>query len=161
AQRELLGLGSIEPLLEDEDIGEIRVFGHASVTALRGTEQLEIDPPYSNEAALLRAIVRLCRQSSQPLGAGETIAERYIQQRGILLQAVLPPTSQYGNALVIKKRRHAEAGLDDLVRSGTVSRAMATFLRGCATARANMLLVGPSDGTSLLLSALASAGQPT
>jgi pilus assembly protein CpaF len=161
AQRELLGLGSIEPLLEDEDIGEIRVFGHASVTALRGTELLELDPPYSSEAALLRAIVRLCRQSSQPLGAGETIAERYLHQRGILLQAVLPPTSQYGNALVIKKRRHAEAGLDDLVRSGTVSRAMATFLRGCATARANMLLVGPTDGTSQLLSALASAGQPT
>jgi pilus assembly protein CpaF len=161
AQRELLGLGAIEPLLEDEDIGEIRVFGHGSVTALRGAELIELDPPYSSEAALLRAIVRLCRQSSQPLGAAETIAERYIHQRGILMQAVLPPTSQYGNALVIKKRRHAEAGLDDLVRSGTVSRAMATFLRGCATARANVLLVGPSDGTALLLSALASAGQPT
>jgi pilus assembly protein CpaF len=161
AQRELLGLGAIEPLLEDEDISEIRVFGHTSVTAVRGAELIEIDPAYSSEAALLRAIVRLCRQSSQPLGAGETLAERYLHQRGLLLQAVLPPTSQYGNALVIKKRRHAEAALDDLVRSGTVSRAMATFLRGCATARANLLLIGPSDGTAQLLSALASAGQPT
>jgi pilus assembly protein CpaF len=161
AQRELLGLGAIEPLLEDEDIGEIRVFGHGSLTAMRGSELIEIDPAYSTESALLRAIVRLCRQSSQPLGAGETIAERYIHQRGLLFQAVLPPTSQYGNALVIKKRRHAEAGLDDLVRSGTVSRAMATFLRTCSTGRANLLLVGPTDGTALLLSALASAGQPT
>jgi pilus assembly protein CpaF len=74
---------------------------------------------------------------------------------------VLPPTSQYGHALVVKKRRRAEAGLDDLVRSGTISRAMATLLRSCATARANMLLVGPAEGTALLLSALASAGQPT
>src|SRR6185436_8430452 len=89
------------------------------------------------------------------------LVERYLPQRGLLVEAVLPPTSQYGHALVIKKRRRAEAGLDDLVRSGTVSRAMATFLRGCATARANVLLVGPSDGTALLLSALASAGQPT
>jgi pilus assembly protein CpaF len=160
AQRELFGLGAIDPLLEDEDISEIRVFGHASVSAVRGAETIEVDPPFSSEAALARAIVRLCRQSSQPLGASETVVERYIA-RGLLVHAVLPPTSQYGHALVIKKRRRAEAGLDDLVRSGTVSRAMATFLRGCSTARANLLLVGPSDGTALLLSALAAAGQPT
>jgi pilus assembly protein CpaF len=91
---------------------------------------------------------------------GETLVERYTS-RGLLVQAVLPPTSQYGHALVIKKRRRAEAGLDDLVRSGTISRAMATFLRACAAAHINMLLVGPSDGTALLLSALTSAGQPT
>jgi pilus assembly protein CpaF len=160
AQRELFGLGAIDALLEDEDISEIRVFGHASVVAVRGAEVLEVDPPFSSEAALSRAIVRLCRQSPQPLGASETVVERYLA-RGLLVHAVLPPISQYGHALVIKKRRRAEAGLDDLVRSGTVSRAMATFLRGCAAARANLLLVGPPDGTAILLSALATAGQPT
>ena len=160
AQRELFGLGAIEALVDDEDVNEIRVFGHASVTAVRGGESTEIDPPFSTEGALNRAIVRLCRQSGLPLGAGETLVERYTP-RGLLVQAVLPPTSQYGHALVIKKRRRAEVGLDDLVRSGTVSRAMATFLRACGTARINVLLVGPPDGTALLLSALASAGQPT
>jgi pilus assembly protein CpaF len=160
AQRELFGLGAIDALLEDEDISEIRVFGHASVIAVKGAETLEVDPPFSSEAALSRSIVRLCKQSAQPLGASETVVERYIP-RGLLVHGVLPPTSQYGSALVITKRRRAEAGLDDLVRSGTVSRAMATFLRGCATARANLLLVGPADGTAILLPALATAGQPT
>jgi len=160
AQRELFGLGAIEPLIEDDEISEIRVFGHASVIAVRGGEMIEIDPPFSSEAALLRAIIRLCRQSPVPLGAGETLVERYLP-RGLLVQAVLPPTSQYGPALVIKKRRRAETVIDDLVRSGTVSRAMATFLRSCAVARVNWLVVGPSEGTALLLSALASAGQPT
>jgi len=159
AQRELLGLGAIEPLLDDEGVSEIRVFGHGSVTAIRNGEVENVDPPFSSEGALYRAIVRLCRQAATPLGSGETVIERYLP-RGLLVQAVLPPTSQYGHALVIRKRRRAEAGLDDLVRSGTVSRAMATFLRGCAGARANLLVVGPPEGTALLLAALATAGQP-
>jgi pilus assembly protein CpaF len=158
AQREILGLGSLEPLVDDEDVHEIRVLSHDNVTALQGEDVVEIDPAFSSESALGRAIVRLCRQSGQPLAPGETIVERYLP-RGLLLHAVLPPTSQYGHALVLKKRRRAETGLDDLVRSGTVSRTMASFLHGCVTARANLLIVGPQEGTALLLSALTTAGQ--
>ncbi len=157
AQREILGLGPLEPLIEDEEVHEIRVLSHDNITALKGDDTIEIDPAFSSEAALGRAIIRLCRQSPQPLAPGETLVERYLP-RGLLVQAVLPPTSQYGHALVIKKRRRAEIGLDDLVRSGTVSRAMANFLQGCVTARANLLLVGPQEGTAMLLSALATAG---
>jgi pilus assembly protein CpaF len=160
AQRELLGLGAVEALIEDEDVHEIRVLSHDNMTVLRGDDIVEIDPAFSSEGALARAIVRLCRQSAQPLAAGETIVERYLS-RGLLLQAVLPPTSQYGHAMVLKKRRRAETGLDDLVRSGTVSRTMASFLQGCVTARANLLLVGPHDGTAMLVSALATAGRGT
>jgi pilus assembly protein CpaF len=157
AQRELFGLGALDAVLDDYEVTEIRVFGHNHVTAVRGADTVEIDPPFSSEAALYRAIVRLCRQSSTPLGASETMLERYLP-RGLLVQAVLPPTSLYGHALVIKKRRRAEVNLEDLVRSGTVSRTMATFLQGCSAARANMLLVGPAEATAMLLSALAAAG---
>ncbi|HMJ56278.1 MAG TPA: ATPase, T2SS/T4P/T4SS family [Polyangiaceae bacterium] len=157
AQRELFGLGALDAVLDDYDVTEIRVFGHNHVTAVRAGDIVEIDPPFSSEAALFRAIVRLCRQSSVPLGQGETMVERYLP-RGLLVQAVLPPTSLYGHALVIKKRRRAEVSLEDLVRSGTVSRTMATFLQGCSAARANILLVGPVEATAMLLSALAAAG---
>jgi pilus assembly protein CpaF len=157
AQRELFGLGALDAVLDDYEVTEIRVFGHNHVTAVRAGDTVEIDPPFSSESALFRAIVRLCRQSSVPLGASETVLERYLP-RGLLVQAVLPPTSLYGHALVIKKRRRADVSLEDLVRSGTVSRTMATFLQGCAAARANVLLVGPVEATAMLLSALAAAG---
>jgi pilus assembly protein CpaF len=157
AQRELFGFGALDTLLDDYEVTEIRVFGHNHVTAVRAGDTVEIDPPFSSEAALYRAIVRLCRQSPVPLGQSETMLERYLP-RGLLVQAVLPPTSLYGHALVIKKRRRAEVNLEDLVRSGTVSRTMATFLHGCSGARANILLVGPVEATAMLLSALASAG---
>jgi pilus assembly protein CpaF len=157
AQREILGLGALETLIDEEDVHEIRVLSYDNVTALQGDDVVEIDPAFSSESALGRAIVRLCRQSSQPLTPNETIVERYLP-KGLLLHAVLPPTS-HGHALVLRKRRRAETGLDDLVRSGTVSRTMASLLQGCVTARANLLLVGPQDGTAMLLSALATAAR--
>jgi pilus assembly protein CpaF len=157
AQRELLGLGALETVLDDDEVREIRVLSYASVTALRGDDVIQVDPPFSSEVALGRIIVRLCRQASQPIAPGESIVERYLP-RGLLLEALLPPTSLYGHALVLKKRRRAEMGLDDLVRSGTISRAMATFLQGCIAARTNLLLVGPQDGAAMLLSALVTAG---
>ncbi len=157
AQRELFGLGALDAVLDDYEVTEIRAFGHNHVTVVRGGDTVELDPPFSSEAALYRAIVRLVRQSSTPIGTGETIIERYLP-RGLLVQAVLPPTSLYGHALVIKKRRRAEVSLEDLVRSGTVSCTMATFLQGCSAARANILLVGPAEATAMLLSALAAAG---
>jgi pilus assembly protein CpaF len=160
AQRDLLGLGPLDGLLDNEEVTEIRVFGHDHVTAVQGAQLIVVDPPFSSETALHRTIVRLCRQASVPIAAGETVVERYLP-RGLLVHAVLPPTSQYGHALVVRKRRRAEVSLDDLVRSGTVSRAIATFLQSCVGWRTNLLLVGPADATSMLLSALTSAGQPS
>ncbi|HKQ71544.1 MAG TPA: ATPase, T2SS/T4P/T4SS family [Polyangiaceae bacterium] len=160
AQRELLGLGALEVFLDDDDVSEIRVFGHNHVSAVRGGEMIQVDPSFSSEASLHRVIGRLCRQASAPLASGETVVERYLP-RGLLVNAALPPTSQYGNALVIRKRRRAEVGIDDLVRSGTISRAMAVFLRASIAARVNLLVIGPAEGTAMLLSAFASAGGPT
>ena len=72
---------------------------------------------------------------------------------------MLPPASLYGPALVLRKRRRADMGLDDLVRNGT-TRAMATFLQYCIGTRANLLIVGAWDGTAPLVGALTSAGNP-
>jgi pilus assembly protein CpaF len=51
-----------------------------------------------------------------------------------------------------------DSTLDDLVRAGTVSRAVATFLRHCVAVRANFLVVGPREARpAVVAGALASA----
>jgi pilus assembly protein CpaF len=61
---------------------------------------------------------------------------------------------------VVKRARRTEAKLEDLVRSGTISRTMATLLYGCVSLRTNVLLTGPAEGTAPLLVALVTAGAP-
>lgn len=159
AHAELFGLGPLEHLLDDDQVQEIRVTGHDRVTAVRSGEPLHVDPQFSGEAAVLRAIVRLCRKSSEPLHRGESTVQRCLPG-GILLSAVLPPTSLDGHVLLIRKPRHPDIVLEDLVRNGTVSRAMATFLAQCVASRVNMLVVGASATVGPMLAALTASASP-
>jgi pilus assembly protein CpaF len=68
------------------------------------------------------------------------------------------PTPEGRISAVIKKPLRRPTTLEELVRRGTISRAIATFLQHCLMARVNLLLVGPHDsGAELLLGALAAA----
>src|SRR5439155_10536096 len=81
---------------------------------------------------------------------------------GARLFAVLPTAPDQGYMLVIRKPQRAELTLEDMVRSGTISRAMAGLLGQCIEARANILVTGAaSDGGTSLLGALAAAGSTT
>jgi pilus assembly protein CpaF len=158
ALRELLGLGPIDLLLDDQDVTEIRAFGPRHVTAVKGDDVTVSGPSFSSESALHQVILRLCQRSQKALQGGETVVERRLSN-GLVIHAVLAPTSDHGPALIVKRQRRAQAGLEDLVRSGMISRAMATLLYGCVSLRTNLLLVGPPEGTAMLLSALVTAGQ--
>jgi pilus assembly protein CpaF len=69
--------------------------------------------------------------------------------------AIVPPASA-GHVVTIRKRRRVEGSLDEMTRSGSLSRPMAQFLEACVAARANILVSGSS--THLLLAALAACG---
>ena len=69
--------------------------------------------------------------------------------------AVVPPASSW-HSLVVRKRRRLDMSLDDFVRLGGLSRAMATFLESCLQARANLLVCGASaQAVASFLGALA------
>ena len=141
ASRELVGLGPIGPLLEEDDVTEIHCIRHDHVLYVRAGQVQPADVSFTSEEALGRAIARLAHQSGEPLRSGETSVERRLA-RGHLV-ALLPPASS-GHAVLIRKRRKADATLEELVRLGAASRAMATFLENCVAARANVLVCGPN-----------------
>jgi pilus assembly protein CpaF len=154
AQREILGFGPLGPLLDDEDVASIQVLRHDHILALRGSSPTVVEPPFSSDEALRRAVARLCFQAGQPLGANELIVDRRLP-RG-QLAAVLAPLSVQGHTLTLRKPRRAESSPEDLVRSGVVSRGIWNTLAQCLGARLNMLVVAPpGPGLSSLLGALA------
>ena len=74
------------------------------------------------------------------------------------MSAVLGSVAASGACVAIRKAKRASVTLDELVRRGAISRAMATFLQQCLAARVNVLIVGPRDGgVEALQSALAQA----
>ena len=158
ARRELLQLGPLDLLLAEEDVSEIQVFRHDYVVGVQGRRLLPAEVAFSSEAAVARAIRRLCAATGQPLRDDERFVERRLPQGGRVF-AVLPPASTHGHTLVIRKPQRADLTLEDLVRSGTISRAMAGLLSQCVLARGNILVTGTrGSGTTSLLGALAAAG---
>ena len=158
ARRELLDLGPLTPLFDDEDVSEIQVVRSDYVVAMHGRRQVPSDLGFSSEAAVARAIRRLCVSAGKPLQPGEMFVERRLP-RGARMFAILPQTSDQGHMLVIRKPQRADLTLEDLVRSGTISRAMAGLFAQCVEARANILVTGAvGAGATSLLGALAAAG---
>jgi len=156
ALRELVGLGPIGPLLEDEDVLEIHVSRPDYVLAVKTAGLALVDPSFTSEDALARAIARLAHQVGEPWENGEQVVERRLA-RGAHMIAVAPPAAS-GWVLTVRKRRRIEATLDELARVGGMSRAIATFLEACVTARANVLVVGSGfDAVPSMIGALASA----
>ncbi len=154
AHRELVGLGALEPLLDDEDVHEIHCVRYDQILSVRrdGGTVYE-SAAFSSDEALRRVVVRLAEQSGEPWRADEAVVERRLS-RGALV-AVAPPVSSM-HVLSFQKRRRVDVTLEDLVQQSSMSRAMGQFLEACVAGRANILVAGTT--TESILSALASTG---
>jgi pilus assembly protein CpaF len=158
ARRELLELGPVGPLLDDEEVTEIQVVQHAYVLAMYGRRQVALDLAFGSEAAVARLVARLARLSGRPVEPDERFVERRLP-RGARLYAMRPSEGGAGHLVVIRRPQRADQTLDDLVRAGTISRAMAGLLAAAVAGRANILVTGTHEaGAVTVLGALAAAG---
>lgn len=158
ATREALGIGPLEALLEDEDVVEVQVARFDQIMVHReGGQSSPAEFGFSSEQGLRRAVGRLAHSAGVRVRDGESTLDARLPS-GANLTAILPPVAANGTVVVLRKRRRADLGLEDLIRSGTLSRGMATFLQQCLTAKANILIAGPlGAGTTTLMGALASS----
>jgi pilus assembly protein CpaF len=139
ALRELLGLGPLGVLLEDDQADELFVPRPDVVLAMHSGQPSVVEPAFTGQHALARVVARLAYQSGEPLLPG--VASTW--------------------TLTIRKQIRAEGSLDDQVRAGSLSRPMATLLEACMAARANVLVVGTGAGqVAPMVAALAFAASP-
>jgi pilus assembly protein CpaF len=156
ARCELVEHGPLTELIADPSVSQIGVTRFDRVVSVRNGRNA-FEAGFSSDLSLRWAVSRLCAEAHAPLleGEQEGVLERRILP-GVHLSAVLGPMAVSGACLSIRKARRMNVTLDDLVRRGAISRAMATFLQQCLAARVNVLIVGPRDGgVEALLAALA------
>ena len=82
ALRELVGLGPIGPLLEDEETLEIHVARPDYVLAVKGGQPMLADPSFTSEEALGRVVARLAHQSGEPWQSGRARHRATARARG-------------------------------------------------------------------------------
>jgi pilus assembly protein CpaF len=156
ARCELVEHGPLTELIADPSVSEIGVTRFDRVVAVRNG-RTAFEQGFSSDLSLRWAIARLCAEAHAPLLAAERegVLERRILP-GVHLSAVIGPIAVSGACVAIRKARRMSVTLEDLVRRGAISRAMATFLQQCLASRVNVLIVGPRDGgVEALFAALA------
>ena len=155
ARCELVEHGPLTELIADPSVSEIGVTRFDRVLSVRGGRTVAFEPGFSSDLSLRWAVSRLCAEADAPLLPNEEVIERRILP-GVRLSAVVGPIAASGVCVAIRKAKQLAVTLEDLVRRGAISRAMATFLQQCLAARVNVLVVGPRDGgVEMMLNALA------
>jgi pilus assembly protein CpaF len=162
AHEELLGLGPLQALLQEEDLLEIHVQGYSSILSVRASGARRAEVPFASDASMRRVLRRLCAaHGGRPAGANESVVERALGTFDADLLVVLEPVARDGAIAMIRRRPQAALSLEDLVRSGAMSRAMATFLGQVVANRRNVLVAGPPGaGMRAIVAALACSGAP-
>lgn len=138
---EILGFGPIEPLLKDSSVSEIMVNGPKSVYIERHGRLEKTNIQFQNDEHVMRVIDRIVA----PLGRRIDEASPYVDARlpdGSRVNAIIPPLALNGPVITIRKFSKDPLTVDDLIRFGSVTPEMSTFLKACVEARLNIIVSG-------------------
>jgi pilus assembly protein CpaF len=151
-----LGLGRLEPLLEDADVDEIMVNGPEKVLIERRGRLEATDVRFGSEAELFHVIERILSPVGRRIDEASPLVDARLGD-GSRVNCVIPPLSLDGPLLTVRRFRRRGFSADDLVRSGTLSPDLRDFLARCVRARLNVVVSGGTgSGKTTLLNVLSS-----
>src|SRR5512139_1164150 len=117
---EILGLGPLQPLLEDETITEVMVNGAKNVYIERSGKIHRVNISFESDEHVMRIIDRIVA----PLGRRIDESSPYVDARladGSRVNAVIPPISLVGPVLTIRKFAKIPITIEQLISFGTVT----------------------------------------
>jgi pilus assembly protein CpaF len=149
-----LGLGPLQPLLEDPDVDEVLVSGLAPVWVERRGRLEPTAVAFATEAELRDVIERVLAPVGRRVDEASPLADARLPD-GSRVNVVLPPLAVDGPALTIRRFRRRGFSGDDLVEAGTLTRPLLDFLGRVVRARCNLLVCGGTgSGKTTTLNAL-------
>lgn len=151
---ESVRLGPIETFLADESVTEIMVNGPQQVYVERHGKLERSSLTFMDEASVMAVIERIV----SPLGRRIDESQPYVDARladGSRVNAIIPPLSLIGPCITIRKFAKRVLTVEDFIRFGTWTQAMADFLRVCVLLRKNIIVAGGTgSGKTTLLNVL-------
>ena len=151
---EALGLGPLEDLIGDPDISDILVNNKDQIYIERkGKLELTTKRFISNEQ-----VKQVIERIVSPLGRRIDESSPMVDARlpdGSRVNAIIPPLSLTGPMLTIRKFSREIFTTDALINLGSLSPAMAGFIRACVIARKNIIVSGGTgSGKTTVLNVL-------
>jgi pilus assembly protein CpaF len=150
----ILGLGPLEPLLEDPEISEIMVNDIENVFIERKGRIEQTNIRFRDEAHLRHVIDRIVAPIGRRIDESSPLVDARLPD-GSRVNAIIPPLAISGPALTIRKFAREPFTLERLVELGTLDSAMAAFLAKSVRQRVSIIISGGTgSGKTTSLNAL-------
>ena len=150
----IVGLGPLEPLLEDPAITEIMVNDAHNVFIEREGRIERVDVVFRDEAHLRHVIDRIVAPIGRRIDESSPLVDARLPD-GSRVNAIIPPLAIGGPALTIRKFARDPFTLEKLTSLGTINADVAEFLRKCVIDRVSIIISGGTgSGKTSTLNAL-------
>jgi pilus assembly protein CpaF len=153
---DITGFGPINPLLADPDVSEIMVNGPFQVYAERKGKLLLTDVKFRDNEHVMNIIEKIVAPLGRRIDESSPMVDARLPD-GSRVNAIVPPLALNGPTVTIRKFSADPLKVSDLVRFGTLTEEMATFIDACVKARLNIFVSGGTgSGKTTTLNVLSS-----
>lgn len=153
---ELLGLGPLEPLLQDETITDILVNGAKTVFVERRGLLERVATQFQDERHLLRIIQKIVSAVGRRVDESSPFVDARLGD-GSRVNAIVAPLAIDGSLLSIRKFAKIPISMARMIEIGSIPAPVADILKGVVKARLNIIISGGTgSGKTTMLNALSS-----
>lgn len=150
---ETVGLGPIQTFVDDPDVAEIMVNGHAEIYVERAGRIERVEARFADDGQVLRVVDRILAPLGRRVDARSPLVDARLPD-GSRVNVVVPPLAVDGPCLTIRRFTAVAGTLGGLVDLGAVDCDGELVIRDLLVQRANVLVSGgTSSGKTTLLAA--------
>ncbi len=153
---EVIGLGPIDCLIQDEDVSEVMVNGPKSVFVERKGRLELSEVTFRDNNHVMHIIEKIVAPLGRRIDESSPMVDARLPD-GSRVNAIIPPLALNGPTITIRKFSKDPFTIDDLINFGTISPEMAQFVNACVQVRLNIVVSGGTgSGKTTLLNVLSS-----
>ncbi|MGC5346297.1 CpaF family protein [Streptomyces sp. DT24] len=150
---EALGLGVLEPLLEDASVTEIMVNGPDQIFVERGGRVEQLPLRFASHEQLMQTIERIVSTVNRRVDEANPMVDARLPS-GERVNVIIPPLSLTGATLTIRRFPQAYT-LREMIGFGSLDEQMLVLLAGLVRSKHNVIVSGATGtGKTTLLNAL-------
>ena len=153
---DVLGLGPIEDLLRDESVSEVMVNGPWQIYVERKGKLVLSDKKFRNNDHVKYVLDKIVSPLGRRIDESTPMVDARLKD-GSRVNAIIPPLALAGPTITIRKFSKDPLQVEDLIRFGSLTEAMADFIAACVKVRLNVFVSGGTgSGKTTTLNILSS-----
>ncbi|HSG06491.1 MAG TPA: CpaF family protein, partial [Nitrospiria bacterium] len=158
-QHETLGLGPLEPLLQDPDISDILVNGSSQVYIEKMGKLQKSDVVFKDDDHLMTVIERIVSKVGRRVDESSPLVDARLPD-GSRVNVIIPPLALDGPAVSVRRFGVNPLRMENLIANRSLTEEMARVFEAMVKARLNVLVSGGTGAGKTTLLNILSASVP-